>query len=53
VRLDKTSIVESEEIRPDVVLAYDDRQQVLGIEILRVNGRIAWESLREVHVRIA
>lgn len=53
VRLDETPIAESEEVRPGVVLDFDDRQQVVGIEILGVNGRIARESLREVHVRIA
>jgi uncharacterized protein YuzE len=53
VRLDETLIAESEEVRPGVVLDFDDRQQVVGIEILGVNGRISRESLREVHVRIA
>jgi len=53
VRLDETPIAESEEVRPGVVLDYDDRRQVVGIEILGVNGRIARELLREVHVRIA
>ena len=53
VRLDETPIAESEEVRPGVVLDHDDRQQVVGIEILGVNGRIARASLREAHVRIA
>ena len=31
LRLDKTPIVESEEIRPGVILDFDDKDQVVGL----------------------
>jgi uncharacterized protein YuzE len=36
LRLDDSSVVESEEVRPGIVLDFDQRNQVVGVEILRV-----------------
>lgn len=38
-RLDDSRIVESEEIRPGVILDYDDDDQVVGVEFLDVSKR--------------
>ena len=38
-RLDEASIVESEEIRPGVVLDYDKNGNVVGVEFLSVSSR--------------
>jgi uncharacterized protein YuzE len=38
-RLDEASIVESEEIRPGVVLDYDKGGNVVGVEFLCVSSR--------------
>jgi uncharacterized protein YuzE len=35
VRLDESPVVESEEVRPGVVLDLDERGEIVGIEILR------------------
>ena len=45
-RLDESAIVESEEVQPGIVLDYDDRGRVVGIEILHLSGRVAPEQLR-------
>lgn len=33
IRLDESSIVESEEIQPDIILDYNDNNQAMEIEI--------------------
>ena len=40
LRLDESPVVESEEVRPGVVLDLDERGEVVGIEILRVGRRL-------------
>jgi len=45
-RLDESTIVESEEVRPGVVLDFDAKGQVVGIEILHLSSRVAPERLR-------
>ena len=39
VRLDDSKIIESEEVSPGVVLDFDERNQVVGIEILNLSKR--------------
>jgi uncharacterized protein YuzE len=39
LRLDESSIVESEEVSPGVVLDYNAENQVVGIEILHLSRR--------------
>jgi uncharacterized protein YuzE len=40
VRLDDAAIVESEAVRPGVILDYDENDKVVGVEILGVIDRI-------------
>jgi uncharacterized protein YuzE len=40
-RLDESRIVDSEEVRPGVILDYDENDQVVGIEFLNVSSRVA------------
>ena len=44
-RLDETRIVESEEIRPGVILDFDSEGRVVGVEFLRVSSRVGPEEL--------
>jgi uncharacterized protein YuzE len=44
-RLDESRIVDSEEVRPGVILDYDENDQVVGIEFLNVSSRVAEEEL--------
>ncbi len=39
LRLDESKIVESEEVAPGVVLDFNRRNQVVGVEILRLSQR--------------
>ena len=44
-RLDERRIVDSEEIRPGVVLDYDEDDRVVGVEFLQVSKRATEEEL--------
>jgi len=45
-RLDETEIVESEEVQPGVILDFDEKGQVVGIELLALSTRTNPEKLR-------
>ncbi len=47
-RLDESAIVDSEEIKPGVILDYDANDNVVGIEILGITKRIPLETLRRL-----
>lgn len=53
LRLDDSKIVESEEVSPGVVLDFDDKNQVVGVEILRVKQRVPSANLRQVQFELA
>ena len=53
LRLDESVVIESEEVRPGVVLDFNAQDQVVGIEILNVGKHVAAESLKEVNVLFA
>jgi uncharacterized protein YuzE len=44
-RLDETKIVESEEVRPGVILDYNERDQIVGVEFLGISSRATGEEL--------
>ena len=44
-RLHSNPIVESEEVRPGVILDFDDKDQVVGVEFLQISQRVAEEDL--------
>lgn len=46
LRLDESKIVDSEEVKPGVILDYDENENVVGIEILNVRGRVPEEYLQ-------
>jgi len=48
-RLDESSIVESEEVQPGVILDFNKDGQVVGVEILGVRDRVAPEVLKTLH----
>lgn len=45
-RLDESSIVESEEVQPGVILDFNTDGKVVGIEILNLSTRIKPEQLK-------
>ncbi|MGH7229604.1 MAG: DUF2283 domain-containing protein [Burkholderiales bacterium] len=52
-RLDDSKIVESEEVKPGIVLDYNDKNQVVGVEILNVKKRVPEASLKEMKFEVA
>ena len=44
-RLDENRVVESEEIRPGVILDFDENDKVIGIEFLNISSRATEEEL--------
>jgi uncharacterized protein YuzE len=53
LRLDDSKIVESEEVRPGIVLDFNEHDQVVGVEILRVKERIPLANLRQIQFEVA
>lgn len=47
LRLDNSKIKESEEVSPGVVLDFNDKDEVVGVEILRLSERTSKINLRE------
>ncbi|MSO21233.1 MAG: DUF2283 domain-containing protein [Acidobacteria bacterium] len=47
-RLDESAIVESEEVQSGVVLDFDAKQRVIGVEILGISARVPVENLRSL-----
>ena len=45
LRLDDSEIVESEEVQPGVVLDFDERGQMVGVEILEISKRVGPQGL--------
>ena len=52
-RLDENAIVESEEVRPGVILDFDAKGQVVGIEILNISSRASEEELSNLQFQTA
>ena len=53
LRLDDSKIIESEEVSPGVVLDFDERNQVVGIEMLNLSKRTPNLDLREFQYQTA
>jgi uncharacterized protein YuzE len=53
LRLDDSRIVESEEVQPGIVLDFNEQNQVVGIEILRVKERVPLANLRQMQFEVA
>ena len=47
-RLDEDKIVESEEVRPGVVLDYDENDRVVGVEFLNISARAPHTELTSI-----
>lgn len=47
-RLDESAVVESEEIKPGVILDFDRNDNVVGIEILGLSKRVPLEVLKNL-----
>ena len=52
-RLDASKIVESEEVKPGIILDFNEQQQVVGVEILDAGKRVPESSLKQMHFEVA
>ena len=52
-RLDEKRIVESEEVRPGVVLDFDENDNVVGVEFLGISSRATKEDLSSLQFQTA
>ncbi len=53
LRLDDSSIVESEEVSPSVVLDFNADNQVVAVEILGLKDRVPLANLKQIHFEVA
>lgn len=44
-RLDEARVVESEEVRPGVILDFDENSRVVGVEFLNISTRASKDEL--------
>ncbi len=51
--LDESAIVESEEVQPGVILDFNDKGQVVGVEILGLKDRVPAVQLKTLHFETA
>lgn len=52
-RFDESPIVESEEVRPGVILDYDEDGNVVGVEFLGISSRATEEELSTMQFQTA
>jgi uncharacterized protein YuzE len=52
-RLDENRIVESEEVRPGVILDFDENDQVVGVEFLGISTRATKKELSTLQFQTA
>ena len=52
-RLDENSVVESEEVRPGVILDFDKNDRVVGVEFLGVSARATKDELSTMQFQTA
>lgn len=53
LRLDENRIVDSEEIKPGVIIDYDADDRVVGVEFLNISSRASKEQLSSIQLQLA
>ncbi|MGI8554214.1 MAG: DUF2283 domain-containing protein [Dehalococcoidia bacterium] len=53
LRLNEQAIIESEEVRPGVILDFNAKGEVVGVEMLRISTRMQPEEMRSLHFATA
>jgi uncharacterized protein YuzE len=52
-RLDEAKVIDSEEIKPGVIVDYDENDRVVGVEFLNISSRASKEQLNSFHLQLA
>ena len=53
VRLDDSKIIESQEVNPGIIIDFNEDNQVVGLEILRVKKRVPLANLKQMQFEVA
>ena len=53
LRLDDSKVIESEEVKPGIVLDFNAEKQVVGIEVLDLKRRVPKADLKQLKFEIA
>lgn len=53
IRLDDAAVVESDEIKPGIVLDFDAKNRVVGIEVLDFKRRVPKGDLEQLKLLVA
>jgi uncharacterized protein YuzE len=53
LRLDDSAVVESEEVKPGIVLDFNADGQVVGIEVLNLKRRVPGADLKQLKFEVA
>ena len=53
MRLDDSKIIDSQEVEPGIILDFNDKNQVVGIEILRVKKHVPMANLKQMQFEVA
>jgi uncharacterized protein YuzE len=52
-RFDESEVVDSEEMHPGIILDFNEHDEVVGVEILRVKRRIPLANLKQMQFEVA
>jgi uncharacterized protein YuzE len=52
LRLDDSKVVESEEVKPGIVLDFNANKQVVGIEVLDLKRRVPKADLQQLKILV-
>lgn len=52
IRFDESKIIESEEIKPGIIFDFDEKDQLVAIEILNVAARIPLNNLKKLQFEV-
>jgi len=52
-RLDDSKIIESEEVKPGIVIDYNEFDKIVGIEILHLQDNVSKEYLKKMQFETA
>ncbi len=53
LRLDESKIIESEEVYPGIILDFNEENQVVGIEILKLKSKMPLINLKKIQLEIS
>lgn len=53
LRLDDSKVIESEEVQPGIVIDFNAKKQVVGIEVLQARRRVPKGDLEQLKLLVA